>query len=360
MEVQAYLEEPLLPTHEDPLKWWESRAPVYPRLSKLMAKKLCVVATSVPSERIFSKTGQIISERRSRLKPKKVRALVFFNANLPKDKKERQKKPLSASAVDSDRVSVSVMEGDTVTLHTDVENMNQRDRMFWIFENSRIAIIHGDKYKVCTDDECKERFRDRLKLDQTGSLIITNTRTTDSGEYKLKNTTRNIDNIFSVTVHGVSAAERDDMKRKSVKEGESVTLDTAVIKNQNDVMTWYFNDSLITEISEDQSKICIDDQCDERFRDRLKLDQNGSLTITNITNTDSGEYQLKISSSRFSIMRSFTVTVSGFSDSGSFSVAAVVVVVVLLLLLLVAAVVFYKRKAIMNCIRRQRERAGAQ
>ncbi|KAI2646804.1 E3 SUMO-protein ligase ZBED1 [Labeo rohita] len=67
--------------------------PVYPRLSKLMAKKLCVVATSVPSERIFSKTGQIISERRSRLKPKKVRALVFLNANLPKDKKERQKKP---------------------------------------------------------------------------------------------------------------------------------------------------------------------------------------------------------------------------------------------------------------------------
>lgn len=93
MEVRAYLEEPLLPTHEDPLKWWESRAPVYPRLSKLMAKKLCVVATSVPSERIFSKTGQIISERRSRLKPKKVRALVFLNANLPKDKKERQKKP---------------------------------------------------------------------------------------------------------------------------------------------------------------------------------------------------------------------------------------------------------------------------
>ncbi|XP_072560259.1 E3 SUMO-protein ligase ZBED1-like [Paramormyrops kingsleyae] len=90
MEVRAYLEEPLLPTHEDPLKWWESRAPVYPRLSKLMAKKLCVVATSFPSERIVS---QIVSERRSRLKPKKVRALVFLNADLPKDKKERQKKP---------------------------------------------------------------------------------------------------------------------------------------------------------------------------------------------------------------------------------------------------------------------------
>ncbi len=87
MEVQAYLQEPLDAKNEDPLKWWESRVPVYPRLSKLMAKKLCVVATSVPSKRIFSKTGQIISEKRSRLKPAKVRSLVFLNANLPKDKR---------------------------------------------------------------------------------------------------------------------------------------------------------------------------------------------------------------------------------------------------------------------------------
>ncbi len=57
MEVWSYLEEPLLPKSSDPLKWWESRAAVYPRLTKLMAERLCTVATSVPSERIFSKTG---------------------------------------------------------------------------------------------------------------------------------------------------------------------------------------------------------------------------------------------------------------------------------------------------------------
>ncbi|KAG8226166.1 hypothetical protein J437_LFUL007403 [Ladona fulva] len=38
---------------------------IYPRLSKLAKKHLAVVATSVPSERVFSKAGQIISERRS-------------------------------------------------------------------------------------------------------------------------------------------------------------------------------------------------------------------------------------------------------------------------------------------------------
>ncbi|XP_052445427.1 uncharacterized protein LOC127987204 [Carassius gibelio] len=263
-----------------------------------------------------------------------------------------------SSAVDPDRASVSVMEGDTVTLHTGVQ-MNQRDRMIWYFNNDRIAQITGDQSKICTDAVCPERFRDRLKLDhQTGSLTITDTRTTDSGEYNLKNTTRNTDNIFSVTVDGVSAAERDEMKTKSVKEGESVTLDTYVIKKPTDVMKLYINDALIAEMTGDQSKICSDDACKERFRDRLEVNQNGSLTITDTRTTDSGLYKLQIINSRFSIMRSFTLTVSDVPDSGSSSVvvAVVVVVVVLLLLLFVAAVVFYKRQEIMQCIRRQRER----
>ena len=39
------------------------------------------MATSVPSERMFSKTGQIISERRNLIKPSKVRELALLNAN---------------------------------------------------------------------------------------------------------------------------------------------------------------------------------------------------------------------------------------------------------------------------------------
>ncbi|XDV24107.1 hypothetical protein PO909_028371, partial [Leuciscus waleckii] len=93
-------------------------------------------------------------------------------------------------------------------------------------------------------------------------------------------------------------AERDEVKRKSVKEGESVTLDPGVTKNPHDVLTWYSDDTPIAEITGDQSKICTDVQCKERFRDRLKLDhQTGSLIITNSRNTDSGEYTLQINSS---------------------------------------------------------------
>lgn len=37
---------------------------------------------AVPSETIFSKTGQIITERRNRISPSKLRHLVFLNVNL--------------------------------------------------------------------------------------------------------------------------------------------------------------------------------------------------------------------------------------------------------------------------------------
>lgn len=46
------------------------------------AKKiLCTPATSVPSERIFSKAGIVVSDRRSRIKPKNVDMLIFLNQN---------------------------------------------------------------------------------------------------------------------------------------------------------------------------------------------------------------------------------------------------------------------------------------
>jgi len=82
LEVRSYLEEPLFQRSADPLSWWETKASVYPRLTYVMARRLCIVATSVPSERIFSKTGQIITERRNRISPSKLRHLVFLNANL--------------------------------------------------------------------------------------------------------------------------------------------------------------------------------------------------------------------------------------------------------------------------------------
>uniref|UniRef100_A0A673IXW3 Immunoglobulin domain-containing protein n=1 Tax=Sinocyclocheilus rhinocerous TaxID=307959 RepID=A0A673IXW3_9TELE len=189
-----------------------------------------------------------------------------------------------AAEQDEIKRKVSVMEGELVTLHTGVKK-NQQDRFRWYFNDTRIAQITGDLSKTCTDVQCNEateRFRDRLKLDnQTGSLTILNIRTTESGVYKLLISSSNID-------------------REKNSDG---------VKNPNDLKMWYFNDTLIAEITGDQSKICTDDQCDERFRDRLKLDnQTGSLTIRDTRTTDSGLYTLQIYSSRISIIKTFSVT----------------------------------------------------
>lgn len=82
VEVEKYLDEPLLPRASNPFIWWEERRNVYPQLYNLMKKTLCIVATSVPSERVFSKAGQTLTERRNKLKGEKVSMLLFLNANL--------------------------------------------------------------------------------------------------------------------------------------------------------------------------------------------------------------------------------------------------------------------------------------
>lgn len=73
MEMRCDLEEPLIQQAEDPLSWWQAKASVFPQLAKVMEGRLYMVATSVLLERIFSKTGQILTERRSSISPSKMR-----------------------------------------------------------------------------------------------------------------------------------------------------------------------------------------------------------------------------------------------------------------------------------------------
>ena len=82
VEVDKYIQEPLLPRTGDPLAWWLERRQVYPSLFELAKSRLCIVATSVPCERVFSKAGQTNTERRNCLKGKKVQQILFLHGNL--------------------------------------------------------------------------------------------------------------------------------------------------------------------------------------------------------------------------------------------------------------------------------------
>jgi len=62
--------------------WWKDDRANYPRLVHLALKYFEIPATSVLSERLFSKAGEIISRRRASLKPTSVDMFVFLSKNM--------------------------------------------------------------------------------------------------------------------------------------------------------------------------------------------------------------------------------------------------------------------------------------
>ncbi|CAD6207861.1 GSCOCG00010249001-RA-CDS [Cotesia congregata] len=53
-ELKQYLSQPVISRTEDPLKHWNLLQPSYPNLYNVAIEYLCVVGTSVPSERLLS------------------------------------------------------------------------------------------------------------------------------------------------------------------------------------------------------------------------------------------------------------------------------------------------------------------
>ncbi|XP_069102962.1 E3 SUMO-protein ligase ZBED1-like [Argopecten irradians] len=67
----------VLPLKADPLKWWKDNGYFFPLLSHLSMRRLCIPATSVPSERVFSTAGDIITAQRGALNSDMVDKLIF-------------------------------------------------------------------------------------------------------------------------------------------------------------------------------------------------------------------------------------------------------------------------------------------
>ncbi|ROL46196.1 CD48 antigen [Anabarilius grahami] len=188
---------------------------------------------------------------------------------------------------------VTVIEGDSVTLNSDLTEMKDDDEIQWSFspENTLIAEINKRADRFTVYDGVLEGYRDRLKLDNhTGSLTIRNTRTEHTVTCYLQ--INHLKTLFIINVIGVFG----DTQVMSVMEGDTVTLNPGFIKISDDGIQWMFGteNTVIAEISVMAEIIPIYDDYDGRFRDRLKLDnQTGSLTITNTTSEHDGLYKVK-------------------------------------------------------------------
>lgn len=79
-ELQHYLHQKVVDISEDPLLFWTKHELIYPKLSKVAFNYLCVVATSVSSERLFSNAGIIMEPHRNRLTGSRLGKLVFLNS----------------------------------------------------------------------------------------------------------------------------------------------------------------------------------------------------------------------------------------------------------------------------------------
>ena len=69
------------PKNLEVLDWWKAQQRNFPHLFKVFQRYMHIPATSVPSERMFSLAGNIITEKRTCLLPWNVNMLTFLHHN---------------------------------------------------------------------------------------------------------------------------------------------------------------------------------------------------------------------------------------------------------------------------------------
>uniref|UniRef100_A0A8C2FTS6 Ig-like domain-containing protein n=1 Tax=Cyprinus carpio TaxID=7962 RepID=A0A8C2FTS6_CYPCA len=151
--------------------------------------------------------------------------------------------------------SVSVMEGDSVTLYIDITKIQKDESMLWTYGAEKCIIAEINKKYVLffTYNGTNGQFKDRLKLDdQTGSLTITNIATEHAGVYQLE-ITRVRTKAFNVSVYArlpVPVISRDSSQCSSSSSSSSYcSLVCSVVNVGHVTLSWYKGNSLLSSIS---------------------------------------------------------------------------------------------------------------
>nr|XP_055072922.1 uncharacterized protein LOC129452880 isoform X1 [Misgurnus anguillicaudatus] len=227
--------------------------------------------------------------------------------------------------------TISIMKGDSVTLHTDLTDIH-RDHVMWWISDTVIAEIDGNAQIISTYDGADGRFGDRLKLNnQTGDLTITDIRSTEAGLYNLEisGIGHTLQKMFILTVCDV-------VKTVEVTVGNVITLNAGVRSKTYNQLLWQYKDTFIAQLNKTGH---IKLTHDGRFRDRLDINnQTGDLTITNIRPEHTGLYKVQISSSRLTLLKKFDVIVNA-QDSFNLPLTVIICTVFVPLLLVILIVI---------------------
>uniref|UniRef100_A0A8C1Y636 Ig-like domain-containing protein n=1 Tax=Cyprinus carpio TaxID=7962 RepID=A0A8C1Y636_CYPCA len=175
----------------------------------------------------------------------------------------------------------SVMEGDSVTLHTDLTDLRGYELILWIFGpgSTRIAQINNVVNKISIyNDVLDGKFRDRLQLDErTGSLTITNSSTEDSGLYELQIIGgKDVPpKKFSVIVSAplpVPVISRNSSQCSSSSSSSSsqqnCSLVCSVVNVSHVTLSWYKGNSLLSSISVSDLSISLSLPLEVEYQDK--------------------------------------------------------------------------------------------
>jgi len=80
LELKQHLNRPVSDPDADPLVEWASLNKLYPHVYEVALEYLGILATSVPSERLFSRAGQLITKERNRLSGQHVEQILFMQS----------------------------------------------------------------------------------------------------------------------------------------------------------------------------------------------------------------------------------------------------------------------------------------
>ncbi|XP_067253075.1 CD48 antigen-like [Chanodichthys erythropterus] len=183
--------------------------------------------------------------------------------------------PIVFAGTDAVKTAKSVTEEDSVTLESGVTKIERNALITWAFGHpgTKIADIDDAGSVSTSDDVLDGRFRDRLKLDhQTGSLTITNTRITDSGDYTVNiKGTKTTTYRFSVTVYArlsVPVISRNCSSSSSSSSSSNCSLVCSAVNVGHVTLSWYKGNSLLSSISVSDLSISLSLPLEVEYQDK--------------------------------------------------------------------------------------------